>query len=253
MPAGRLPPYTSPVQAQDPCCLNRILLRWYKVSCEFIKSQELKDTFYYRRTPMVNVRLSLPHMDGQDYATARFNMYYRQKARASFNYARTRLYPQAVRQYQYAASQEFPFHTYELIQTFEPTYCKKPIVSLYYDQYEFTGGAHGNTVRSADTWDMSRGTLLRLSDLFKAGYDYRTVIIRTIENEALRRQETGQVPYLDDLEENIVKFFDEKNFYLSEIGVVIFYPLYTIAPYVAGIQTFTVPWILFGNNLRIKP
>lgn len=223
------------------------------MNCDFIKSQTLKDTFYYRRIPMVAINLSFPQMTGSDYATLRFNMHYRQRARASFAYARTRLYPQAVRQYQYAVSQDFPFNSYELVQTFEPTYCKRPIISLYYDQYEFTGGAHGNTIRKGDTWDLDRGVRMMLSDLFKPNYDYRNVIIKTIENEAQRRQAAGQVLYLDDLSENIIKFYDDENFYLSENGVVIFYPLYTIAPYAAGIQTFTIPWILFGENLKFRP
>ena len=222
------------------------------MNCDFIKSQVLKDTLYYRRIPMVNIDLTIPAITGNDLATSRFNMYYRQQARASFNYARTQLYPQAVRQYQYAVSQNFPFHGYELVQTFDPTYCKKPIISLYYDLYEFTGGAHGSTTRTGNTWDMSRGVVLRLNDFFKPGYDYSKIILRTIENEARRRQETGQVQYLDNLTENIVKYYDDRNFYISETGIVIFYPLYTIAPYVAGIQTFTIPWVIFGDNLIIK-
>lgn len=223
------------------------------MNCDFIKSQVLKHTFHYRRIPMVSIDLSIPHIAGNDLAASRFNMYYRQRARASFNHARSRLYPQAVKQYQYAMSQGFPFHSFELVQVFEPSYCRKPIVSLYYDQYEYTGGAHGNTIREGNTWDMGRGALLRLSDLFREGYDYRKIIISTIEGEAQRRQATGQVQYLDHLSENIVKFYDDRNYYLSEAGIVIFYPLYTIAPYVAGIQTFTIPWVLFGNNLKIRP
>lgn len=223
------------------------------MNCDFIKSQVFKDTLRYRSIPMINIDLTIPVLAGHDHAASRFNMYYRHQARTSYNYARARLYPQAVRQYHYASSQNYPFHGFELVQTFEPTYCRKPLISLYYDRYEFTGGAHGVTTRTGNTWDMDRGVLLRLEDLFKPGYDYRRIIIRTIERETRRRQETGQVKYLDNLNENIAKNYDDGNYYLSDAGIVIFYPLYTIAPYAAGIQTFTIPWVLFGDNLAIKP
>ncbi len=223
------------------------------MNCDFIKSQVFKDTLRYRSIPMINIDLTIPVLAGHDHAASRFNMYYRHQARTSYNYARARLYPQVVRQYHYASSQNFPFHGFELVQTFEPTYCRKPLISLYYDRYEFTGGAHGVTTRTGNTWDMDRGVLLRLEDLFKPGYDYRRIIIRTIERETRRRQETGQVKYLDNLNENIAKNYDDGNYYLSDAGIVIFYPLYTIAPYAAGIQTFTIPWVLFGDNLAIKP
>lgn len=241
-----------PEHAPQPHCLNRILLRWCEVNCDFIRSQVLKDTLYFRRTPMVNIDLSIPVMTGDDIFASRFNMYYRQLARAGFNYARARLYPQAVRQYYYAASQGFPFNGFELVQTFEATYCKKPVISLYYDRYEFTGGAHGTTTRTGNTWNTERGVMLSLRDLFKPGYDYKDTILRVVERDARHRQATGQVQYLDNLSENIGKYYDDRNYYLSENGIVIFYPLYTIAPYAAGIQTFTVPWIVFGDNLVIS-
>lgn len=201
---------------------------------------------------MVNIDLSIPVMTGQDLFATRFNTHYRQIARAGFNYARARLYPQAVRQYFNSISQGFPFHGYELVQNFETTYCRKPVVSLYYDRYEFTGGAHGTTTRTGNTWDTDRGVLLSLRDFFKPGYDYRQTIIRAIEGDARHRQSTGQVQYFDNLSENIAKYYDDGNYYVSENGIVIFYPLYTIAPYAAGIQTFTIPWVLFGGHLRIR-
>lgn len=201
---------------------------------------------------MVSINIEYPSMSGYDYAVSRFNMYYRQRAYRSHNYARIKLFPQAVEQYQYAKSQNYPFNAYDLVQTFEPTYCKKPIISLYYE-YEYTGGAHGNTVRTGNTWDLNKATLLNLSDLFVKDYDYKKVIIKTIQTEARRRQISGQVQYFDNLDANIIKFYDDKNYYLTEGGVAIFFPLYTIAPYAVGIQVFTVPSLLFGNNIKIKP
>ncbi len=220
--------------------------------CDFIKKQTINDKLYYGRTPMVQIDLSFPAMTGHGASSVRFNLYNRQKATRSYNYARIKLYPQAVKQYQFSKSQGYPFNTYELVQNYDLTYCKKPILSLFFDLYEFTGGAHGNTVRTGNTWDLRRGTLITLNELFIRDYDYNKIILKTIEAEARRRQIAGKADYFENLSENLVKFYDEKNFFLTEEGIAIFYPLYTIAPYVTGIQVFIIPYVLFGSNMTIQ-
>jgi hypothetical protein len=220
--------------------------------CDFIKKQTINDKLYYGRTPMVQIDLSFPAMTGHGASSVRFNLYNRQKATRSYNYARIKLYPQAVKQYQFSKSQGYPFNTYELVQNYDLTYCKKPILSLFFDLYEFTGGAHGNTVRTGNTWDLRLGTLITLNELFIRDYDYNKIILKTIEAEARRRQIAGKADYFENLSENLVKFYDEKNFFLTEEGIAIFYPLYTIAPYVTGIQVFIIPYVLFGSNMTIQ-
>ncbi len=220
--------------------------------CDFIKKQTINDKLYYGRTPMVQIDLSFPAMTGHSASMVRFNLCNRQKAFKSYDYARIKLYPQAVKQYQFSKSQGYPFNTYELVQNYDLTYCKKPILSLFFDLYEFTGGAHGNTVRTGNTWDLRRGTLITLNELFIRDYDYNKIILKTIEAEARRRQIAGKADYFENLSENLVKFYDEKNFFLTEEGIAIFYPLYTIAPYVTGIQVFIIPYVLFGSNMTIQ-
>lgn len=222
------------------------------MNCEFIRKQAIRDKLHYGRTLMVNVNLEFPSMTGHDMVSARFNMVNRQKVNRSYNYARIKLYPQAVKQYQFSKSQNYPFNNYELVQVFEVTYCTKPLLSLFFDLYEYTGGAHGNTVRTGNTWDLKRASLMTLNDFFVSNYDYNKLILKTVEAEAKRRQITGKADYFENLSENLVKFYDEKNFYLTESGFAIFYPLYTIAPYAVGIQVFIIPYLLFGNNLKFK-
>jgi hypothetical protein len=220
--------------------------------CDFINKQTINDKLYYGKTPMIQIDLSFPAMTGHSASMVRFNLYNRQKAFKSYDYARIKLYPQAVKQYQFSKSQGYPFHAYELVQNFDVTYCKKPILSLYFDLYEFTGGAHGNTVRTGNTWDLKRGTLIKLNELFVRDYDYNQIILKTIQAEARHRQISGKADYFENLNENLVKFYDEKNFYLTESGIAIFYPLYTIAPYAVGIQVFVIPYLLFGSNMTVQ-
>ena len=221
------------------------------MKCDFIKTQTIKDHLYHNKVLMVNVKIDYPFL-ASNYSgnSMRFNMHYRQKAQKNYRYASTRFYQAAVKHYNVSVSQGFPFNNFELVEAFEPTYCKKPMISLFYDIYEFTGGAHGNTVRYGNTWDMRRGTLIMLESLFEANYDYKPVMLKYLGAEERRRQITGMAHYFDDLEENLSKYFDPKNYYLTDEGLAIFYPLYTIAPYSEGIQSFIIPYQLFGDNLR---
>lgn len=223
------------------------------MKCDFIKTRTIKDSLYHNKVLMVEVKINYPTIvQGYSGNSAVFNAHYRQKAHRNYRYAASRLYQAAVRQYSLSKSQGFPFHNFEFVETFEPTYCRKPMISLFYDIYEFTGGAHGNTVRKGNTWDMERGVLVPLGSLFEKGYDYKSVIIKYIVSEARRRQMAGLANYFDNLEENVMKYFDPANFYLTEEGLAIFYPLYTIAPYSEGIQVFIIPYFMFSGIMRYK-
>ncbi|MGI6084249.1 MAG: DUF3298 domain-containing protein [Acetivibrionales bacterium] len=221
------------------------------MKCDFIKTQTIKDRLYHNKILMVNLKIDYPFLaPGYSGNSMRFNMHYRQKAHKNYRYVSTKLYQAAVKHYNVSVSQGFPFNSFEFVETFEPTYCKKPLISLFYDIYEFTGGAHGNTVRSGNTWDMGKGILIKLESLFVKDYDYMPVLIKYIGAEARRRQITGMAHYFDNLNENLNKYFESKNFYLTDEGLAIFYPLYTIAPYSEGIQVFIIPYQMFGDNLK---
>lgn len=216
-----------------------------------VVKQTLLEKLTFQDAVMVDVNISYPSMDGEvpQHCIRRFNEYYGKEAQKQRKYAKDTMYEDAVSDYKYSQQKGYPFNTYELMQVYEVMYNAIPVLSLYYDVYTYTGGAHGMTERTGDTWDLYRCKRLDMKNLFKKGYDYTKPIFSYIEAEALRRQAAGEVQYFDGLIENIHKYFDEKNFYLTCQGLEVFYPLYSIAPYYVGIQEFTVPYGMFGNNL----
>ncbi|MHB1153167.1 MAG: DUF3298 and DUF4163 domain-containing protein [Eubacteriales bacterium] len=221
------------------------------MNCNFIKKQTIKDRLYYNNALMVNVNIDYPSLtSGYDGKAVRFNMHYRHKAQRNKHYASGKFYQMAVKQYNEAESQDFPFHNFDFVQTFETVYCKNQLISLFYDIYDYTGGAHGFTVRHGDTWDMKKGTIISLESLFDRDYDYMANILLYITEEAKHRQITETTNYFDDLDENIIKYFNQNNYYLTDEGLAVFYPLYTIAPYSEGIQVFVIPYSIFGDKLR---
>lgn len=215
--------------------------------------RQIKDTLNYKDKLMVTIDINYPNIErAKKVVELKINAFYDNRAKMLYERAKKELYRDAVKQYEYAISQGFPFNPYQVVSVFETTYNYPPLLSIYEDVYEYTGGAHGNTVRYSDTWDINTGKRLLLSNLFKRGYDYRTVILKEIERQATMLNNSGQMPFFDDYKVGIIKYFDEKNYYLTTNGLAIYYPLYTIAPYVAGILVFVIPYYIFGRNLNYE-
>ena len=68
-----------------------------------------------------------------------------------------------------------PIGPYQLYSRYKVTNSQN-ITSFYIDYYQFTGGAHGITTRLSYNVDNITGKELKLSDLFKGGYEYKNVI-----------------------------------------------------------------------------
>lgn len=216
-----------------------------------VVKQFIQEKLTYQGIVMVEINIAYPSIYGDipRQSVRRFNEYYQKEALKQRKYAKDTMYPDAVEDYKFSQEKGYPFNPYVLMQVYEVTYNAIPVFSLYYDAYQFTGGAHGMTERTGNTWDLKRCKLLDMSDLFAPGYDYTKTIFKYIEVEALRRQSSGEVQYFDGLIENLHQYFDPKNYYLSCQGLEVFYSLYSIAPYYVGIQVFAVPYGMFGNNL----
>ena len=131
-------------------------------------------------------------------------------------------------------------------QVFKVTYQQNCTLSLYFDRYEYTGGAHGNTLRHSDSWKMQNGDRISLSQLFPESFDYKSYLIKTIQKQIADQIASGDNPYFENYEENVANSFDQNNFYLTPKGLVIYFQLYEIAPYAAGFREFTFPYAAKG-------
>ena len=112
------------------------------------------------------------------------------------------------------------------------------IVSLYTDEYQFTGGAHGMTVRTADNWNLRTGRRFALCDLFPRHRDCRQMILRQIITQIARDPSS----YFDNYRELVVQNFDPRRFYLTQDAVMVYFGLYEIAPYSSGMPVFAIPY-----------
>ena len=128
------------------------------------------------------------------------------------------------------------------------TYNENCFLSSYNDDYAYTGGAHGTTFRQSDTWNLENGKLVPLSYFFYGKPNYKADIINEINNQIAKELEVDQGKYFDNYTELVNQYFDPKNYYLSPLGLEIYFPLYSIAPYSTGIATFTIPFSMLTRK-----
>lgn len=165
------------------------------------------------------------------------NRFYQNRALDYENRCKTKLFDYALKQYESSAKNGYPIRIFEVLQVFNITYVNS-VISLFFDKYEYMGGAHGITIRDSQTWHLSECRLLALKEFFHCPNDYRKYIFAEIKKRAENQQEL----YFKDVKNLIEKTFNENNFYCTPWGIVIYYQQYDIAPYSGGIRGFLLPY-----------
>ncbi len=152
------------------------------------------------------------------------------------------LFQTAKVQYEYLVSNGFPVNMYEVYVAYEVTLNHNCALSIYFDKYEYAGGAHGLTTRESDTWDLKRSKMIHLRNLFPRGLDYGQCIKNNIKEQIEEIRKDESYWFFDNYQELVDKNFKEKSFYLSPEGLIIFFQQYDIAPYASGIPTFLISY-----------
>ncbi|UUZ81156.1 RsiV family protein [Paenibacillus sp. P26] len=110
---------------------------------------------------------------------------------------------------------------------------ERGILSLQLTNYAYsTPMAHGFTAVKSLTYDVNTGKLYALQDLFKPGSNYSAVLSGIVAAQIKQRG----IPLLHG---NPV-IGPETDYYLADKALVIYFPLYAIAPYYYGFPMFPI-------------
>ncbi len=199
---------------------------------------------YYNGTLILNYCINYPQFIAEKNTSfiKKLNYYYLTKSQIYKEYIETKLYKRAIDDFENAIALGLPIEHYAINSKYNITYNYNFGLSLYFDHYEHTGGAHGITHRIADTWDIRTGKSIMLKDLFfQSDYDINH-IIEEIQEQAFHKTNQTNGIYYEDYKSLISANFDIESFYLVPEGVMVYYQLYEIAPFEAGISTFLIPF-----------
>lgn len=209
-----------------------------------VKEKLLQQDMYYKNHMIMRYTIKYPKFISEKYQTLanKLNSLYRTKALMYERSNITNLYQMAMVEYEYSVANNFPIRLFEAYIDFVVTYNQNCAISLYFDQYEYAGGAHGLTVRYSDTWNLQKSKRIDLSELFPHKSNYREYIIDMINQQIASEIASGNNPYFENYSELVNENFKANSFYLTKEGVVIYFQQYDIAPYATGLPTFLIPY-----------
>ena len=203
-----------------------------------IRKNILEKELKYDNTVILKYHIEYPSIkiDNNRIGEERFNLYNKNLALALQKRSEEELYKDSIEQYKYNKENNYPIMIYEIYRNYEITFNSRNLVSLYADEYIFTGGAHGDTIRTSQTWDFNYNTLLQLYEFYPRNPYFLLGIFKNISNQILKNPDI----YFEDNCNLVLNTFNPQNFYLTPRGIVVYFQHYNIAPYSSGIPTFNV-------------
>ena len=120
-------------------------------------------------------------------------------------------------------------------------------LSLGYELYLYTGGAHGNYATSYLSYDLKSERALLLNDVFLPGFEDP---LNALLEAAVRKkfQLTEEQALTEVLFDDGISF--NENFYLTGKGIVFAYVPYEIAAYAVGQIELFIPFVEIGALLQ---
>lgn len=193
--------------------------------------------------PVLCASLSLPEpVPALNAVCRRIRRYYRLQSRAFLGYCQKELLPLAQAEARAALAESRPLPEFRVELTYQVTYNAHGFWSLYTQMREHTLPGADFLLRRGDTWDLNSGYPAALSDFFPRRSGWKRRVLSAAEQEALRRERAGMCRYHESWRRDLRRHFSARNYYLTEEGLVIFYPMYALAPASAGIPIFTLPY-----------
>ena len=207
-----------------------------------IKMNTVEKELYYQGEVIVRYKIEYPEIITSYYneGIQIFNHENRKSALELKEYAEGELYEQAKQTYEFNKKNGYPIMVYELVRECNITYNQNQLVSLYCDEYIFEGGAHGNTLRKSQNWDLKIAQEIPLQAFSKGNPYYLIDILKQINKQIAEQIENGVGSYFPQYCQLVLETFNLENYYLTPYGIVVFFQQYDIAPYSSGILTFLV-------------
>lgn len=201
-----------------------------------IEKKILERNLIYDNTIILKYHIEYPQILSSDIIYARrFNLYNENIALSLQQKAENELFRDAIDLYKFNKKNNYPIMVYEVYQNYKITFNFRNIISLFIDEYTFTGGAHGSTIRTSQTWDLNRGRQIELYQFFNSPY-FVLQILKEI------KKQIGENPsiYFDDACCLLIDTFNPRSYYLEPGSIIIYFQQYDIAPYSSGIMEFPI-------------
>jgi hypothetical protein len=156
-------------------------------------------------------------------------------------YCKSRLLPKVISDYKDAVKHSESFSEVKVTSIARLCYNANGVLSLYTDVTE-QDAVGSLTVRFADVWSLSTGCPLPKASFFPKNVNYKKKLKNFAIKEVKRLTDNELGVYFDHARKNCSRHFSTEHFYITSEGLVIFYPMYSIASRMEAIPAFTLRW-----------
>ena len=203
-----------------------------------IKNNIFENEIFYKGNLILKYKIEYPSIYNRCNKNE-FNNYNYSKALKLKNYAETVLLKQAQETFEYNNANGYPSMVFELIYEDNRTHNNNNLISLYADEYIFSGGAHGLTTRTSQNWNMQCYKQITLNDIFPNNPYYIIDILKSINNQIEEQINNASNQYFDNYCKLVLETFKLDQFYItSNNEFAVYFQSYDIAPYSSGIPVF---------------
>lgn len=187
--------------------------------------------------PVLTLHMMLPAFSGRDTHLRRMERCYARFARSYERYCERFLLPSAADAFRAATAANRPFASWTVSVACRVTLQTPELLSLTLEMRE-PDAAAPFLRRRGDTWDLRDGYPLSLSDFFPQDAHPLRRLRRVIRAELL----AAERPLRPDWKRRLRTAAKREHFYLTESGLVFFYPMYALGGAELGIPEFLLPW-----------
>ena len=207
-----------------------------------VSPKEWSHTMTHEHIPVLTLSLTRPCFPSTG-KTARIERYFDWLEQHWTERWKNNLFLKACHSLDNASESDSGYHLWSASLKFTVTYWNDPIISIRLDASESCGTSRPTLFCLGETWDCSTGYPRTLRSFFPSKfYRWKQELLRIVKTQAAEQLSSGESLLDPDCTAIMERTFDPTQFYLTEKGLNIFYPLYTLGSYAEGIPVFTVPF-----------
>lgn len=132
---------------------------------------------------------------------------------------------------------EFPsMCNYEYSLSYSVKYNKSNKLSIVLDDYQYTGGVHGNNTLTSYNFDLKTGKQIKLNDILNTSKKRKNV--QKYVYDYIKKHPRN---FYEDVKQSDVIINNNTSFYYTDNGIAIQFQIYEVAPYSSGNPVVKVP------------
>ena len=130
----------------------------------------------------------------------------------------------------------------EMQVSYEEYFTEQGIVSVIFNIYQFTGGAHGNTFIKSINLNSENNKTLYLKD-FVPQADFKKL------QSIIRKKLADELDFDEFIDEGTAKWSDFSSFAVTDTDIIFWFSPYQVAPYSYGVQKVIIPRKVISSQL----